>query len=1038
MRVPSLRTTSLVGLGMLAACARDGGEGQGHLHLLEIRWGRIVRVEDVTGTLVGREAVVEEEVVAGLSGASVSTNPVTERTTARIPFPAGTASFEAALAGLRDGLGLVLARREADPPPYSWVPRNAALLLRFDLPVDPASVTPQTIRVLAGGPGGAELEARRFVSAIDPREVAVAVAIPPFDALAAGLPASTFGLPASAGTTSANIRLRIPTRIDASAGQTQVLRSASGGKIDDDPLVAGSAGDGPDLVRVFRSGGPTALTGDPNEGFLLDLDPPEIVGTQAATLISVAPAPGGRQEVEFDFVVPGCSFAPAIGDVLEQGGNAAVVVAVLSASPPRVTVEPDAPGAALATGDGHFHHPYGAADAAMASCFLRFFPAPASAPAGGVDPSAVVRVRFGEPIDPGNVRPFDTVTLTLADPGAAGPAGLAPSSFVVGVIASAQEQREFTFVPTVAIPHAASLAEPRYLSVETGEGGVRDLVGNPLPVPPFRAAFTLDPAAPAADTAGFALRFDDSNETNGSLGLPDAAGKPEVGGQATVEGGVVRGRPVLRFSRVADLGNPFVGVANQFDFPIVTPLSPFGSRLMTLWRHVDLGVSLQSVFEINLDVERLSWVPFLGPASGGSVGSGLAVADQFARFRIDLAHSYYFADEAIDPGSLLPMFWNSGLSGNFFYPSPGSGPPANGGLGGLRNPFAFWGDPQTEAPAGPPRTLYDGPYTINPSSVFLAPGTGTPMMPYPDLEGTYTWRDTGFPYALKGGPYNQGVEPVQWDVVYGLGSRTVFATTGKLPSIALPLLLQFRNYPLDPAGSLGVNGLQISVMANPAVNGGNPAFRLFSSGGVNVAGNLVLADPDSNTATGGFNPGSTPPGIPTMAFGPDLYWGQADFVVRVSRAFTHWFDTGATTAVVYASPVIEPAAAEQPAGTQVIVEFRGSDLVTGPCPLGTNPSGPMSEPLEDASGANPYGVFTTGNPPDAVAAAFPIGGEPCAQVQGVVPPFPSNPSKYQSEWTADLSALNGKRFLQMRLTFLSNIETGEVPALSSLGIAYTR
>jgi hypothetical protein len=458
---------------------------------------------------------------------------------------------------------------------------------------------------------------------------------------------------------------------------------------------------------------------------------------------------------------------------------------------------------------------------------------------------------------------------------------------------------------------------------------------------------------------------------------------------------------------------------------------------MTLWRHVDLGISLQNPSEVNLDVERLHWTPFLGAPIGGATGGGQVVADAIARFRIDLAHAYYFPDDSIYPsetqGSSYPY---SGMNGTTFYPT--QSPPAFGGLGSMGPPFGFWGNPTTEAPTGPPLTVYDGPYIVDPGSVFLAPGMNTPMVPYPDLDVTYTWRDTAFPYSLKGGPSNYGVDPAQWNLIYGPGSVSLVAQAGKIPSIGLPLLLELRRYPLNPEAPVHQTGLQMSRMW-PGYFGveSHAKHRLYSAGGFDPQGNLLLVDPEDNVATGGFNPASNPPGLPTPVSDSGRYWGQADFVVRVTRAFTHWFDTGATANVAYGVPVVEPRPSSLPPGTQVLVEFRGADLVAGPCPLGTSASGPASEPLEDASGANLYGVYTTGNPPDAVIANFPIGGTPCnAQIQGAVPPFPSNPSPYQPEWTADLAALNGKRFLQMRFTFVSNIDTGEVPTLSAVGVAY--
>jgi len=1040
-----MRTLGLaISLSALLVSCSGGSGGGGGLSLLQIRWGKLVDVRDATGALVARDLVAEEGVHGNSLEYALASNLVTERATVTVFAALGTTSFASTFASLADSLGFVIEKHEASPPPYSMVPRNAVLLLSFDRSVEPSSVGSQTIRIFAGA---TELEARRFVDPSDARRVVVDPAISPIEAQATGLSPNDLGLPPSDSATIANIQLRIPTRIDPSTGQTQVLRSASGGSIEDDPVVPGVSDDGTDLVRVFRSGGPTSITGDPNDGFLADLDPPEFVGTQAVTIASVANAPGGRREVAFGFDVESCAIGPDVGDVIEQSDSLGVIVAVTSGNPAIVLVEDASASAAppmLEPGPALFHTPFEPQDAAKAACFLTFLPAPDAPPAGGVDPAAVVRLRFSEPMDPETVQAFDTVTLTFLDQSGFAPAILLPTSLAVGEWADAEGSREFTFVPSAPFPHQASSAELVRLRVVTGTGGVTDASGNALAVPLFEPTFSLDPSAPSAETAGFSLRFDSLNETNGVLGPPDVEGKPEVGGQVVWEPGRLRGRTVLRFSRAADLTSPFVAAGPLSNLPSYAPLTPYGSRLMTLWRHLDLGVSLQNPAEVNLDVERLSWAPFLGaPAPGGPGVGQLVAADTLARLRIDLSHSYFFPDEFVDPSSFyqLAQYAASGLSVPNFHPT--IGPPASGGFGSSGNPFAYWGNPATEAPAGPPLTVYDGPYTITPSDLYFVPGSNTPRMPYPPLATTYTWRDSGFPYGLKGGPLNGGVEPLQWEAIYGPGSRTLVAQTGKVPSIALPLLLDYRTYPLNPVAPLGQNLAQMVVLNN-GYNGYSgpsysPKLRLFSHGGFNNQGTLVVVDPDANAATGGLNPASIPPGLPTLVADARLYLGQVDFVVRITRAFTHWFDTGATPNVTYGAPVVEPRPSSLPPGTLVLVEFRGADLVTGPCPLGISATGPASEPLEDASDANLYGVYTTGNPAGAVTSGFPIGGTPCdAHVQGVAPPFASNPSPYQPEWTADLSALNGKRFLQMRFTFVGNIDTEDVPSLSAVGIAYFR
>jgi hypothetical protein len=48
--------------------------------------------------------------------------------------------------------------------------------------------------------------------------------------------------------------------------------------------------------------------------------------------------------------------------------------------------------------------------------------------------------------------------------------------------------------------------------------------------------------------------------------------------------------------------------------------------------------------------------------------------------------------------------------------------------------------------------------------------------------------------------------------------------------------------------------------------------------------------------------------------------------------------------------------------------------------------------------------------------------------------FPSPASK---EWADSPTELNGARYLQMRVTFTANPESGLTPVLSAVGVAYT-
>jgi hypothetical protein len=48
------------------------------------------------------------------------------------------------------------------------------------------------------------------------------------------------------------------------------------------------------------------------------------------------------------------------------------------------------------------------------------------------------------------------------------------------------------------------------------------------------------------------------------------------------------------------------------------------------------------------------------------------------------------------------------------------------------------------------------------------------------------------------------------------------------------------------------------------------------------------------------------------------------------------------------------------------------------------------------------------------------------------------PSTSDESWRADLSTLDGARFVQVRLSFLANAATGATTAIDSLALAYRR
>ena len=183
-----------------------------------------------------------------------------------------------------------------------------------------------------------------------------------------------------------------------------------------------------------------------------------------------------------------------------------------------------------------------------------------------------------------------------------------------------------------------------------------------------------------------------------------------------------------------------------------------------------------------------------------------------------------------------------------------------------------------------------------------------------------------------------------------------------------------------------------------------PNFRVYSAGGINTSGNPVIVLPDSELVpAGGFNPGSTPPGRRTALPADNVFYiGQLDTVVRVSRVHSVWLDAGLGIAPEWKVPVLEPSTAGQPSGTNVLLDFRSATTFSG---------GVATDPF-NASRLDVYGND----------------------------PRPSNQSPFiptnLSDWSSDVGVGDGKRYLQVRLTFVNNIATGLSPELTGLALPF--
>jgi len=988
----------------------------------EMYWGRLVDVLDfnaATGatTLQHRDFVIGEDIFSDGVNYRLESNPVTEQVSLTILHPEGSAAYQIAFDRLEDALAPVQPKglSSTDVPPYSLVPRNAALVLRFNDLIDHTTLNLSTMRVLTGYPPTTPFEARLLVdpnhggliSANGAQEFRSTRAIVDFtvtqvEAASSGqaLALNSIGLPASIQTNSPNVALRIPTQLNFAVGQFQLLRSAGGSAV-------ASLNNGPyepasptvDIVRSMRSGGSQIQTGDTNNGFLLDLAQPRLVGAQPASILTLAADPLGGDDqfiATLQFASNICSKTPEPGDVIQQSSAFAQVTALsTSPSPEGIVVGVQLRSItsnSIAPGGVQYLSTYELGD--VPSCFVSFSPPPSAFPVTGVQPEVQVLARFSEPMDPVSVAPFDTFTVnrTVEAEGVI--------DFIVAQMLASADSKEFRFSPVLPLTHNAGVAESYFVNI----GGMTDLAGNSLAFTPPTVTFTLNGAAPAQSTGGIALRFSEPNE-DGDLG-----NFPEIRGQylAFPDQGLIRPRPVTRFSGIADRTQPLISVMVPIAAGVQTPIVPLGSKLMFVYRYCDFSFTSTDESNFNIDLERISWSP-LNPN---------VVPDFYESFEISATHSVRLPDESVD-NNLLPQFEESGLQQTSFN--------AN-----------VLTDVDNTKPVLHSKGLG---YLIDPLKLFIST-TGTTMMPYPynsspdpSTHKYYTWRDT----AIRGvgGPQGAGID-LQRMVDLGLTSDPVsfIAPQNSVPTIGLPLLLEFKCYPDD---SLGQNKLDISIAINSSAF---PAFRAFSSGGFNTQGNAVQKNPDTeDVPDGGFNQ-STVTGLPigaaTQPRDNTFHIGQLDFVYRVSRIHSIWFNTE-SQAPDYAAPVVEPRPDQQPLGTSFTLAYRGATNVGPPVLAETSPAeNPLvNGSLLDAYGDRPgYTAIPPAGQPKSNPKRYTV---PQNKNQGITFPPPSAPPVVGDQrWKHNINEIDGRQYFQFRGTFIGNPTTGQSAVLSAVGVAFRK
>jgi hypothetical protein len=1015
----------------------EGGSGSS-LRLVEVRWGRLVDVYDsvdhdgnvqtpAVRSLVFRDFVVGQEVIGDGFNYALEVSPFTEKAELTILAERESAQFEDLLRTAVVNLGFV-APTGLGPsflPPYPLVPRNAAIVLRFSDLIDHGSIQPATVKLSVGAPPTGPFDARIIPDpnhgALIPdgggqfvfrtTRVIVDLTVSEAEAQGTSTPVNSVGLPSGVSNTLVGALIRIPTRVDSDSGQFQILKNLAGKGLDASSNGPADTNATRDVLRAFRPGrsDDEPTNNDPNNGFLLDVEAPRVLGSQAVSVttapVRVTPDVDESADalvfvVGFEFAAPGCALQPRVGDVLRMvGGQFSELFArvIKPAAPPQGATVSDVrvellripSGASVpaleadfaTVSSGRMQTTWSPAIASPAECFIQVSPPPVTPPATGIGGQPVFTVRFTEPMDPRSVRPFDTFRLArLAD--SAGTLGV--NDRLVGDVTASPDLRSFSWRPVTPINHVQGVPDPVFLNVVGGNGGVTDLGGNAIadPLPP-NLEFTLLPSVPTATTGGIVLTFSKIDEDGNGTPLSPL---PELRGQFTYDlaRGVITPRGVARDSRVVDRTSPLYSVMIYTGAPIITPLAPLGSRMMTVWRYADVGYGVLDETTTNIDIEGISWSPF-----GGSVST-----DFFSEFEVVLAHSSRLPDE-------YPIPLTQGGGGYAAFPDSG-----------LVGVFDDNYQDKLKAVVHP----RSAGYLIRPSDVYVS-STGLPMMPYPlnrsvalsDFE-YYTWRDTAL--LGRGGTFGFGVD-LRALVSIGTLCLNKFPTIyerDQIRSIGLPLLIEIKCFPED--GAIGLNGLDTSFALNTSPQ---PNFRAFSTGGFNSSGAPLKKNPDSQSnATGGFTPGgSKVPGLDNT-----VMHGQLDTVVRVSRVHSVWFPAPVNSPD-YADPIVEPSPAQQPTDTRVVFAYRGATSVTGADVGDARKYDAYGDPLETRVVSGPACV------PNAMVDTVTV------TTSDIVPVF------FQGDdtWRSSIHDIDSAPWFQVRMTFVGNAATGLTPELSTFAVA---
>lgn len=994
--------------------ANTGGNGS-VMKILAVEWGRIVDVyATVPGVNNDEPVLIFDDFLAAAELDPAITDPdfrpierdiITGAEKLTINHDFGSAQFDVALDRLTENLQQVIDKSldVSELPPFTAVSRNAAIAVTFDDLIEASTVTAESLRVEIGYPPSGEFSARvvpdltrgDLVDGVFyTTRVLVDFTVSDLEAAQLGTVANAVGLPEAQIVSQPNVVLRIPTR-QVAGQQFVLLRNLDGrvvsfnGNGSTDPFASSL-----DVVRAFRSGGRASVTTDLYNGFLPDSTPPQILSAMPVTVTPTFQS-GLDVVANLTFATAACAVVPKPGDVVAFNTGLYGKVQVIGANPSGGTVadvqieivDPGTTVPLLGVSIAEYRTPWTRATDQITKpeCWVGVQPPPGSGVGNDIQTSSTFTLQFSEPMDPTRLNAFDSFQLLY------GTTLTTLQGQVTGELNVSADLARYTLQPLVRLRHTSGSSNDVYrLRLPLGAVGPVDLAGNALVVPLLNnvgggqePTFRVKASEATQDTRSLMLNLTSVDEDDPQADPPI----PEFRGQLIYDliNGRIRPRSVSRLSAICDLNTPMIiqdataatpGAAAQTRLPFVAQ----GCRLMTMWRHADLGFDVVSDAFHNLDVEGLNWAP---------ASSGLQV-DTFPQFQMSLSHSLHLPDEVLDTAG-LPLHPNSSLSDIF----------SDNVLDPVNDPLRVV-HPKSKG------------YFLAPVDVFQA-ATGTIMAPWPlnqDVAAEdftfYTWRDTGI--TAVGQPNNgtnsgQGVK-LGNEQIYDPGLPNLLYILGEVPTIGLPLLMDFRVYP--SAQIVGANQLLgfFAIASNPPGTEVAPFFTAYTAGGFSSTGIPINIDPDQQFVAAGGTPGGVPGNLPRNQV---IFFGQGDFVTRVNRVHSRWFECAPGAAGLgfsFAEPVVLPPQSGQPAGTQLIVQYRGA---TGILPM------TVPQPWADANNFDAYGDDARGAPNFTVTH---LGGD--------------------EGWKNTMAELSGSQFFQVRVTMISNEISGATPSLEALGFAFGR